>query len=254
MCWRVKDVMRWGVRWTAPWVHGPSWNLLSTHLSAQRSLENALCCRGLGSFSTVLSTLAQLLTPCSFLLTLTQPVCLVRSSSGQCWIAHCLYHSQHSYFLLECFRCIPLIACGGWAFAGAFRYAMSQLVSALSLILNNIVKSPLVSKLLNILRSILFNIRILHISISVIAPRILKSYWIVLPLGQRQYTSWSNLSTSTSASSAILSNSGSCGLCVIEATGGIQLVYWEPENAGNNTGAASPQGQAHVQVENGFTL
>lgn len=77
---------------------------------------------------------------------------------------------------------------------------------------------------------------------------------IVLPLGNRQYTSWSNLSSSAPLSSASPSNSGSCGLCVIEATGGIQLVYWAPEDAGNQTSASSPQNPVHVQVEDGFTL
>ena len=53
------------------------------------------------------------------------------------------------------------------------------------------------------------------------------------------------------------SPSEDCNTCIIEAPGGISLVYWAPEDAnlsaGNETSESQPVGP-YTQVENGFTL
>ena len=54
------------------------------------------------------------------------------------------------------------------------------------------------------------------------------------------------------------SPSEDCNTCIIEAPGGVSLVYWAPadanlSSAGNETNDSQPVGP-YTQVENGFTL
>lgn len=45
---------------------------------------------------------------------------------------------------------------------------------------------------------------------------------------------------------------GECGLCVIEATGGVQLIYWAPDDAPSDI--TYNHNEPYTQVQNGFTL
>ena len=62
----------------------------------------------------------------------------------------------------------------------------------------------------------------------------------------------------TNASATQLSPSRDCNLCIIEAPGGVSLVYWAPDDAngvsgGNGTVKDNPD-IPHTLVEDGFTL
>ena len=62
----------------------------------------------------------------------------------------------------------------------------------------------------------------------------------------------------TNASATWPSPSRDCNLCIIEAPGGVQLIYWPPDDlngtfTGNETINDNPD-IPHTQVEDGFTL
>ena len=44
-----------------------------------------------------------------------------------------------------------------------------------------------------------------------------------------------------------------CGLCIIEAPGGIRLVYWEPDDVGIQQNVTANPSQPYTIVDNGFT-
>lgn len=46
---------------------------------------------------------------------------------------------------------------------------------------------------------------------------------------------------------------GYCGLCIIEAPGGIRLVYWEPDDVGTQANVTASPNQPYTIVDNGFT-
>ncbi len=56
------------------------------------------------------------------------------------------------------------------------------------------------------------------------------------------------------ASSSLPEASGSCGKCGIEAPGGVQLVYWQPDANKNQSGAMITANEPYTIVENGFTF
>jgi hypothetical protein len=60
----------------------------------------------------------------------------------------------------------------------------------------------------------------------------------------------SSTPTTTSAISAV----GGCDFCIIEAAGGVQLIYWEPDDAAHPSNITYNAAQPYTQVENGFTL
>jgi len=71
---------------------------------------------------------------------------------------------------------------------------------------------------------------------------------IVLP------PSSNGLSGSLSTSKFLPSASGKCGKCGIEAAGGVQLIYWQPDAANSQSGSVTGDNEVYTQVQNGFTL
>ena len=57
---------------------------------------------------------------------------------------------------------------------------------------------------------------------------------------------------STSITSAVATTA--CDFCIIEAAGGVQLIYWEPDDAESPSNITYNEAQPYTQVENGFTL
>lgn len=56
------------------------------------------------------------------------------------------------------------------------------------------------------------------------------------------------------ASTMLPGASGSCGKCGIEAPGGVQLVYWQPDAIRNQSVVTAPANEPYTIVENGFTF
>ena len=68
------------------------------------------------------------------------------------------------------------------------------------------------------------------------------------PLSERQIAQDLDASTSLPAAS------GNCGdFCGIEAPGGVQFIYWQPDALSNQSGTTAPI-EPYTQVQDGFTL
>ena len=48
--------------------------------------------------------------------------------------------------------------------------------------------------------------------------------------------------------------SGNCGKCGIEAPGGVQLIYWQPDAGTDQSNQHTHDSQIYTQVQDGFTL